>query len=491
MVFLGNKATAAGTAAAALVALGAFGAGATPRHGPPLPGTLLHGTGHALAVAILYLGVAGLLLSWVYLGRSVRAGGSSARDVTRTAWLWCLPLLVAPPLFSTDLYTYLAQGAVAQAGLDPYTHVPAEVSGPISDNASGGWLYIASPYGPLHILIVKSVLALTGSSPVPSVVLTRLVITAGLALLCLALPVLCRHLGTNTENALWLTVANPFVVLCVVAGGHNDLLMVGLLAAGTALGLSAAPVRGFALVALAAAVKAPAALVLPFLVWVWAAQRQDTRARNHIFVLGMAVSIVVTTFGLCSLISGVDLGWLRALSGNAWLEPWLSIPTALGKIAGFVAPGAGHAMAMCRAAGLLVLAGLLSWLWWRAREGGPVAVRAAAAALLAAVVLTPVALPWYFVWPLVLGAAAFSWPTSRVAIVSALSTWLVLSGFPDGQTKLPPWAYVVAAGVAAGVGFLTAGRARARSHSGEPHESLMAQRPLGVAAGSSAADDER
>lgn len=455
MIFAGKSATTWGTAGSALVSLGAFGAGATPRD-PVLFGGLHAGYGRVFATAVLYLGLAVLLLAWVRLGQSER----SAREVVRAAWLWCLPLLWAPPLFSTDLYTYLAQGAVAHAGLDPYTHVPAELPGALTENAAGGWLAIPSPYGPLHILIVQTVLAVTGQNVVLGAFLTRLTMTAGLVLLCLAVPVLCRHLGARPERALWLTVANPLTVLCVVSGGHNDLLMAGLLAAGTALVLTGAPELGFAAVALAAAVKAPAAVALPFLVWVWAARHPGRRFA----VFAASVSIVVTTFGLCSVVAGVDLGWAGALSGNSVLEPWLSIPTALGKICGLVLPGS--AVASFRLAGWVVLAGLLTWLWWRSRAGGQAAVRGAAVALLATVVLAPVVLPWYFTWPLVLGAAT-AWPTSRVAVAAAASTWLVVSTHPDGKSLLPWWGFGVLAVVSVGVGVLTAlGPRAARTEAG-------------------------
>ncbi|MFE0021202.1 polyprenol phosphomannose-dependent alpha 1,6 mannosyltransferase MptB, partial [Amycolatopsis sp. NPDC059021] len=376
MIFVGKSAAVLGLGGSVLVSLGAFGAGATLRHDPVLSGTWLGAVlswhGRLPAIAVLYLGLAVVLAAWVRLGHSVRAGRTSAREVGWTAWLWCVPLLCAPPLFSTDLYTYLAQGAVAHAGLDPYTHVPAELPSAITDNAAGGWMYISSPYGPLQILIVKSVLVVTGDNVLFGALLTRLAMVAGLALLCYALPVLCRHLGNRPERALWLTVANPLMVLCVVSGGHNDLLMTGLLAAGTALVLTRAPGAGFAVVALAAAVKAPAAVALPFLVWVWAARRSGGRvsARGYVFAFAASVSIVVVAFGLCSVAAGVDLGWLRTLGGNSVLEPWMSLPTSAGKIAGAVLPGSSGSVAVCRAAGWVVLAGSVTWLWWRSRAGG-------------------------------------------------------------------------------------------------------------------------
>ncbi|KAA9166666.1 hypothetical protein FPZ12_000105 [Amycolatopsis acidicola] len=486
MMFAGRTAAAVGLGGSVLASLGALGAGATLLHDPVLTGPLLgavrSGPGRLIATVLLYLGIALLLAAWVLLGHSARAGTTSARDVVRTAWMWCVPLLCAPPLFSTDLYTYLAQGLVAHVGLDPYTHVPAELPGPITENASGGWLAISAPYGPLQILLVKTVLAVTGEQILVGAFLTRLGIAAGLALLCWALPVLCRHLGARPERALWLTVANPLMVLCVVSGGHNDLLMIGLLAAGTALVLTGAPVAGFVSVALAAAVKAPAAIVLPFLVWVWAAQRSVGRVSGRVYfpVLVSSVSIVVATFGLCSALAGVDLGWLRTLSGNSALEPWLSIPTALGKVIGLMLHDSPDVIAVCRVLGWIVFAGLVAWLWWRSRVGGAVAVRGAAVALLAAVVLAPVAFPWYFAWPLVLGAAT-AWPAWRTAVAAAGSTWLVVSTCPDGKTLLPPWGFAALFVVSAGVGLLTA--------RGESARVAEATRPITISAGARGSGD--
>jgi hypothetical protein len=96
-------------------------------------------------------------------------------------------------------------------------------------------------------------------------------------------------------------------------------------------------VRGFALVATAAAVKVPAAVALPFLVWVWAAHRAGASRRMLVPMAG-AVVTVVGVFGLWTVVAGVDLGWLSALGTNSWVETWLSIPTAAGKLLGYLTP---------------------------------------------------------------------------------------------------------------------------------------------------------
>ncbi|MFF0148668.1 alpha-1,6-mannosyltransferase [Amycolatopsis sulphurea] len=428
-------ATLAGFAGIGLIVAGAFGSGARP--GAPAPASWSN--------VLLYLGIGVLLAAWVRLGHLVRTGSASAVDIRRAVWLWAVPLLVAPPLFSNDLYTYLAQGAVAQAGLDPYTHVPAELSGALIENAGGHWLSVPSPYGPLFILVVKSALGLTGGNPLFSALLTRLVMVAGLWLLCRAIPVLCRHLGGAPAGALWIVAANPLVLLHLVSGGHNDLLMIGLLAAGVGLVLDRAAVRGFALVAMAVAVKATAGVALPFLVWVWVAQRSGSGPtwREFLRAVVLSVSTVVVSFGLISGLAGVSLGWIKALDGNSVLEPLLSVPTALGKIAALLVPGfdSGQLVPGFRTAAWFVLAGVVAWLWWRSRRSAVTAVRGAAAALLATVLCLPVVLPWYYSWPLALGAAV-RWRVTWIAFAAGFSAFLVVSSQTDGSTPLPLWGYM-------------------------------------------------
>ncbi|WP_328612345.1 polyprenol phosphomannose-dependent alpha 1,6 mannosyltransferase MptB [Amycolatopsis sp. NBC_00345] len=450
-----------------LLCAGAPGAGATMANDPLFTGTVLgelrHGPGRALSTTLLYLGVGLLILAWVRLGREVMAGTADTRGVTRAVLWWTVPLLLAPPLFSTDLYSYLAQGVVADSGFDPYSTVPAALSHPIIENPdSHRWLTVTSPYGPLFVLVTKIGIGVTGGQLLPAALLTRLLLASGLVLLCVSLPRLCDHLGGRPANALWLGAANPFVLLVLVSGAHNDLLMVGLLARGTLFVLDHAHVRGFALVATAAAVKVTAAVALPFLVWIWVAHRAGTsgvahragtsgvahsaraprRASAMLVPAASAVATVVGVFGLWTVVAGVDLGWISALGTNSWVETWLSIPTAAGKLLGYLTPlgtGAG-VLAAARLAGWVVLAGLVGWLWWRSRDGGPVAIRGAALALLVTALFNAVTFPWYLSWPLAL-AAAMKWRASWTGVAAGLSVWLLLTTHPDGATLLPWWGF--------------------------------------------------
>jgi alpha-1,6-mannosyltransferase len=383
-----------------------------------------------------YVGIAALVWAWL------RLRACDKRQVLVAIGVWAVPLLVCPPVLSQDLYIYLAQGAIAHAGLDPYTVGPSGLDSPLTSRVSWVWENTPSPYGPLFLLLMKSIVAVTGPNVIVAAVVTKLVIASGLVLLCAALPGLARHLGGTAEKALWVGAANPLVLVHLVGGPHNDLLMIALLAAGTLLVLDRRHVAGIAVVAFAVAIKVTAAIALPFLVWVWA---KHLHRRGFITAAGIGTAVVVVVFGLCTLAAGVDLGWLGTLGGNSLLIHWLSLPTGVGELFGVIPA--------TRIVGWALLAVIVVWLWWRSREGGPRAVENAAWALLAVVLLSAVTMPWYFTWPLVL-AAGFALP---VAAVAGVSVWLVIINYPNGDTGLYNWWWVL---LTAAAGVFVAWRVR-------------------------------
>ena len=97
----------------------------------------------------------------------------------------------------------------------------------------------------------------------------RLLEVAAVAILASRCPVLARGLGYDPGHAFVLCLLNPLVVLTVVGGAHNDGLMVALLVAGLALAVKRHPVWGIVVCALAASIKAPAALGIVYIAWEW------------------------------------------------------------------------------------------------------------------------------------------------------------------------------------------------------------------------------
>src|SRR6202045_2800005 len=323
-----------GCLGAALITTGGLGAGSTKQHDPLLESLhlswLRFGHGLVLSSVLLWLGVALMLIAWWWLGRRVVAGDASKYTMVATTGFWLAPLLMSVPVFSRDTYSYLAQGALLRDGLDPYAVGPIENPNPLLDNVSPIWTITTAPYGPTFIMIARLVTMLVGHHVIAGPMLLRLCMLPGLALLIWATPRLAHHLGTNGALALWICVLNPLVLIHLMGGVHNEMLMVGLMAAGIALTFQGRHVLGVVLITVAIAVKATAGISLPFLVWVWMRHRRERRgygtARAFVAATALCLSIFAVVFAILSAVAGVDLKWLTALAGSVKIINWLTVP---------------------------------------------------------------------------------------------------------------------------------------------------------------------
>jgi alpha-1,6-mannosyltransferase len=443
-----------------LMAVAGLGAGGKLVRDPILEGTPLvvmrFGHGYDLAVLVVYLGLALELWAWVLLGREVLHRRASGRAVLVTALAWIAPMLVSPPLFTRDPFSYLAYGTMPLRGFDPYGGGPSQLLGPIPQNVHWFWTDTPAPYGPLFILVAKGVASITGENMIAGVILMRLAMLPGLVLFLIAIPGLVRHLGGRVPLALWLAVANPVMVLHLIGGPHNDLLLVGLLTSGCLLVLNRKHVAGIALVTLAMAVKATAGFALPFLVLVWAARLTGTE-RSRILRAGAAgIGVFVVVFAGVSVAAKVGLGWLPALNAPSNIVNWLSLPTGVGELlsslVGLVAHGLSSTpfFTVTRVIGILVFFYIAVKQWLAAREGGPDAVRRAGLVLLLFALLSPATLPWYYAWGMVL-LAATPWTAKQMKIVIFASVFLMVSAFPSGEVALYAWGYLALMMVGAAV----------------------------------------
>jgi alpha-1,6-mannosyltransferase len=457
--FLGSpsvKPLVLGLSGCLVLVLGSLGAGGTLRHDPLLSGTplvaLRFGHGYTIAVVLSYVGLAALYWAWVQLGRDVLARRAGGRAVLSTAVVWMLPMVIAAPLFSRDPYSYLAYGTLPLHGYDPYTYGPNVLSGPIQQNVHWFWQDTPAPYGPLFVAVAKAVAWVTGSNMVAGVIVMRLVLMLGVVMLVAALPGLVRHLGGRVSTALWLAVANPVMVVLLVGGPHNDLLVLGFLASGTLLVLNRRHAAGIALVTLAAAVKATAALALPFLVLVWAARMTTGSQRSRITrAIAGGVTVFVAVFIVCSLVADVGAGWLIAVNAPSSIVSWLSLPTGVGQMLYSVANWMFNGLPQTPfisvtrviAVALFLLITVKQWL--AARAGGPDgvdAIRRAGVVLLLFPLLSPATLPWYFTWGMAV-LAAVAWTARGMAITIFMSVFLIVASFPDGEVALYAFGYVI------------------------------------------------
>src|SRR5699024_9644966 len=142
---------------ALLLAFGSLGAGALPVLNPVLTIPVLRMLPRlpAVALALASAGMGVILLCWVLLGRFARPGRvrrAAPAEMLRVLLTWTVPFLAVPPLFSRDVYSYLAQSKIVLLGMDPYALGPAAALGdddPLTMGVDNMWRDTPAPYGPL------------------------------------------------------------------------------------------------------------------------------------------------------------------------------------------------------------------------------------------------------------------------------------------------------------------------------------------------------
>jgi alpha-1,6-mannosyltransferase len=471
-----------GCLGAALITIGGLGAGSTKQHDPVLESLHLswmrYGHGLVLSSVLLWVGVALMLIAWLWLGRRVLAGDASEYTMVTTTGFWLAPLLLSVPVFSRDTYSYLAQGALLRDGLDPYAVGPIENPNPLLDNVSPIWTITTAPYGPAFIMIARLVTTLVGNHVIAGTMLLRLCMLPGLALLIWATPRLARHLSADVPIALWICVLNPLVIIHLMGGVHNEMLMVGLMTAGIALTFERHHVAGITLVAVAVAVKATAGIALPFLVWVWMRHLRERRGYRPLPAFaaagGASVLIFIAVFAVLSGAAGVGLGWLTALAGSVKIINWLTIPTAAANlihaVGGLFFPVNFYALLqVTRLIGIVVIAVSLPLLWWRYRQNDRAVLTGIGWAMVVVVLFVPGALPWYYSWPLAV-VAPLAQSRPAVAAIAAFSTWIMVIFKPDGAQGMYSWLQVLVATSCALIAWHTLNRAPAPELIGDAAE---------------------
>jgi alpha-1,6-mannosyltransferase len=317
--------------------------------------------------------------------------------------------------------------------------------------------------------VAKLVTVLVGNNVVAGTALLRLCMLPGLALLIWATPRLARHLGTDGSTALWICVLNPLVLIHLMGGVHNEMLMVGLMAAGIALSFAGRHVLGTSLITVAIAVKATAGIALPFMVWVWTRHLRDRRGYRPAwaFVVATAISLLVfaVVFGILSAVAGVGLGWLTALAGSVKIINWLTVPTGAANLihawgSNFFTFDFYPLLRVTRMIGIGVIAVSLPLLWWRYRRDDRAALTGIAWSMLIVVLFVPAALPWYYSWPLAV-AAPLAQSRRAVAVIAATSTWVMVIFKPDGSHGMYSWLHFWLATACAVIAWYALNRAPA------------------------------
>ena len=236
-----------------------------------LPASLrqsLGGLAGAFGHVGLDIGLPGLIAAMVLMFVSYAVALRAAKYLSRRAVLVSIAalnalVLVAPPLLSTDLFSYIAYGRLGGTyGVNPYLYGPNVISfDPLYHLVGAQWTHTPTAYGPLFTALSYPLAGLN--------IATNVFAYKGIAALsCLAIVVLVWHAaqlrGMDPVKAVALVGLNPVIVVYGVGGGHNDMLMLALLVAGIYVLLRQREGTGGAMIIAATAVKLTAGMLLPF-----------------------------------------------------------------------------------------------------------------------------------------------------------------------------------------------------------------------------------
>jgi hypothetical protein len=323
---------------------------------------------------------------FAWIGLTASAGGLRGRVLTLLIGGLILLFALAPPLLSLDVFSYISYARLGvEHGLNPYEYAPAAIPADEAAMRVQDFRDAVSVYGPLFTLASYPLGALGVPAALWSLKAIAALSIAGIAALTARL---AAARGADPRAAAAFVALNPLVLVHLVGGAHNDGLMMLLALLGVALVVSARPLAGGVAMSAGIAVKAAAALPLPFAV-------VGTRPRGRLLA---GVALTAAALGALAL-ALYGTGALEALSvaGNnqSKVSNW-SVPAKLSQ-------GTGIDVDLLRTAlggayAIFVL-GLLAWV---ARGGDW--VRAAGWAAFGLLVASAYMVPWYLIWLLPLAA---------------------------------------------------------------------------------------
>jgi len=408
-----------------------------------LPFVPFNGTRPFTAIAFV-IGATALGVAWLGLIGRVQRSKAPERDRMRvvigTALLWFVPVMLGPPLLSSDIYSYAAEGDMITKGHDPTTEGMFKLHYGYISHVDPVWRvpYGGNPYGPVQMGIAAGAVYATGHTWELTIWLLRFISLGAVLLSVWAITDIARRHGVSPPVAVAIGIANPIAVLHLVGGGHNDAILMALLCTGFAVAQRGRFWLGVVLIALATAVKLPAAAALVYLGWCRPGVGAAVKDRLKVIAQAFAVTagIIVTA---CAVV-GVGLsGWILAMRNTGTTTGTLSLPTRLG----FVVSGMFHEaglpssdqiwVGILRLGGLALAGYVCVRLLGLVERIGPVA--ATGLCLLAVMLLGPVVWPWYLAPAFaLLGATQLGRWRASVLVLCALFAAEV---FPIGVKSKP------------------------------------------------------
>lgn len=262
--------------------------------------------------------------------------------------LWSLPMLAAPPIFSSDVFLYADQGWIIHQGLHPYEVGLTEAGGPFAENVHQVWRGTTAVYPPLALVVQYVVAVATGFHPYWTVVAMRIPAIAAVAVIAWAVPRLARDFGADPRTASWFAVLNPLLIIHVVGGAHNDAWMIALVVLAVLVARRwgwAGMVLGAVFVGLGAAFKQPGIIATIAIGLIPVASRLGamTLRRRLLTMAGACLASTAITIGSFLAVSAATfgLGWRHAtdIAELTWgMSPASVIEQVIGPLLSVIHP---------------------------------------------------------------------------------------------------------------------------------------------------------
>lgn len=380
--------------------------------GGTAPGWLLgiFGDGAGLSGAAFYI------LLWAAFVAYLLLIANAAVLSRRALWTLVVGLTVvfvlAPPLLSQDVFSYLAYARLGfEHGLNPYLATPAAVpSDPVF--AFVGWPDAVSVYGPAFTI---ASFALAPLSLAAGLWTFKAVTAAAVLAVALLTEKTAARRDLEPKAAVAIVALNPLVLAHVIGGAHNDaLLALGLTATLAFMVAGRTTAAGTSLV-LAVAVKVSAAFLAPF------ALIATLRERGlQAFLTAALFTFAALAIASLALFGGAVFDSLALVGDNQGASSRYSLPATASRVFGL---DLDFVRAVFLALWAFVVAGLIAWCV----RGGDW-IRAAAWAGLATLLASGWLLPWYLIWILPLVAVVRD--RALLAATLALTAFQLINRIP-------------------------------------------------------------
>jgi alpha-1,6-mannosyltransferase len=332
----------------------------------------------------------------------------SPRAVLMAIGVLNLLVLLAPPLVSTDVFSYQAYARMGGLyGFNPYTNGPHAIFlDPVFQYIGSKWSYIPSAYGPVFTVfsylmaplsVAASVFAYKSIAAISSIALVALVWHCA------------RLRGKDPVRAAALVGLNPLLVIYGVGGGHNDLLMLVAFVGGLYAILASRERLGGGLAVLATGIKLTAGIILPFALAAGGPRRG--RGRRDL-VIGAGIVLAMVTVLSLAVFGSQSVDMLKTINHSQSEGDWQTLP-------GFISIGLGlstvaHIIGYTLAAAFLAVTCRLLLRVWRGQLDW---IDGAGWATLAMLVASSSLLPWYVGWLLPLAAIGHDRRLTRWALI--------------------------------------------------------------------------